>query len=83
MEHFQMRDVMQGISNIQNTLTNLLLQIHGQGRKLDAVTNEISGTLGIEERLKNVQHQANDTMYIINELQEKQKKKQRKESLVE
>lgn len=81
MENFQMRDVMQGISNIQNTLANLLLRIDGQGQKLDAVTNEISGRHGIEERLENVQHQANDTMYIINDLQEKQKK--RKESLVE
>lgn len=42
MENFQMRDVMQGISNIQNTLANLLLRIDGQGRQLDAVTNEIS-----------------------------------------
>lgn len=76
MENFQMRDVMQGISNIQNTLANLLLRIDGhvQGRQLDAVTNEISGKHGIEERLENVQHQANDTMYIINDLQEKQKK---------
>lgn len=82
MENFQMRDVMQGISKIQNTLANLLLRIDGQGRQLDAVTNEISGKHGIEERLENVQHQANDTMYIINDLQEKQKKK-RKESLVE
>lgn len=83
MENFQMRDVMQGISNIPNTLANLLLRIggHVQGRQLDAVTNEISGKHGIEERLENVQHQANDTMYIINDLQEKQKK--RKESLVE
>ncbi|XP_052693143.1 protein IMPACT homolog [Crassostrea angulata] len=71
MENFQMRDVMQGISNIQNTLANLLLRIDGQGRQLDAVTNEISGKHGIEERLENVQHQANDTMYIINDLQKK------------
>lgn len=77
MENFQMRDVMQGISNIQNTLANLLLRIDGQGRQLDAVTNEISGKHGIEERLENVQHQANDTMYIINDLQEKQKKTER------
>lgn len=75
-----MRDVMQGISNIQNTLANLLLRING-GRQLDAVTNEISGKKwksGIEERLDNVKHQANDTMYIINELQEKQKENGKK-----
>lgn len=59
--------------NIQNARANLLLRIDG-GRQLDAVTNEISGKHGIEERLENVKHQANDTMYIINE---------RKESLVE
>lgn len=74
MENFQMRDVMQGISNIQTTLANLLLRTDGHGQQIDAVTSEISGKHGIEERLENVQHQANDTMYIINELQEKQKK---------
>lgn len=52
MGNFQMRDVMQEISNIQNTLANLLLRIDGQGRQLDAVTNEISGKHGIEEREK-------------------------------
>lgn len=77
MENFQMRDVMQGISNIQTTLANLLLRIDGHGRQIDAVTSEISGKHGIEERLENVQHQANDTMYIINELQENQKKTER------
>lgn len=75
MENFQMRDVMQGISNIQTTLANLLLRTDGHGQQIDTVTSEISGKHGIEERLENVQHQANDTMYIINELQEKQKKK--------
>lgn len=31
-------------------------RIDGQGRQLDAVTNEIGGKHGIEERLENVQH---------------------------
>lgn len=72
-----MRDVMQGISNIQNTLANLLLRING-GRQLDAVTNEISGKKwksGIEERLDNVKHQANDTMYNCRKNKKKTERK--------
>ncbi|XP_062589274.1 uncharacterized protein LOC134250924 [Saccostrea cucullata] len=76
-ENFQMRDVMHGITNIQNTLANLLLRIDGQGRHLDEVTKDIRGKHGIQERLENVQEQANDTIYITTELQEKQKKMER------
>ena len=38
------------------------------------LTKEIRSKNGINERLGHVQEQANDTMYLITDLQDKQKK---------
>ena len=74
---FQIRDIMNGIANIQNTLANFMLRLDGQGLHIDELTKEIRAKNGINDRLENVQEQANDTLYIITEVQEKQKKMER------
>ncbi|XP_062577782.1 protein IMPACT homolog [Saccostrea cucullata] len=76
-EGFQLREIMQGISSIQTTLANFMLRLDGQGKHLDDITKEIRAKNGIQERLENVQEQANDTIYLVTELQDNQKKMER------
>ncbi|XP_062588958.1 uncharacterized protein LOC134250618, partial [Saccostrea cucullata] len=76
-EGFQLREIMQGISSIQTTLANFMLRLDGQGKHLDDITKEIRAKNGIQERLENVQEQANDTIYLVTELQNNQKKMER------
>ena len=73
---FQIRDtcIMNGIANIQNTLANFMLHLDGQDLHIDKLTKEMRTKNGINDRLENVQEQSNDTLYIITEVQEKQKK---------
>ena len=77
VEDFQIRDIMQGISSIQTTLANFMLRLDGQSKHLDEITKEIRSKNGIQERLENVQEQANDTIYLVSELQDNQKKMER------
>ena len=77
IEDFQLRGIMQGISSIQTTLANFMLRLDGQSKHLDGITKEIGAKNGIQERLENVQEQANDTIYIVSEVQDKQKKMER------
>ena len=73
VDDFRVRDIMQGINSIQNTLANFMMRLDGQGRDLDDLTKEVRKRNGINERLENVQEQANDTLYTISELQDRQK----------
>ena len=72
-EDFRVRDIMQGITSIQNTLANFMMRLNGQGRDLDILTKEVKSKNGINDRLESVQEQANDTLYSISEMLEKQK----------
>ena len=77
VEEFRVRDIMQGINSIQNTLANFMMRLDGQGRELDILTKELRSKNGINERLESVQEQANDTLFSISELLDKQKNMER------
>ena len=77
VEDFRVRDIMQGINSIQNTLANFMMRLDGQGRELDILTKEVRSKNGLNERLESVQEQANDTLYSISELLDKQKNMER------
>ena len=71
---FQIKELLQGITNIQNTLGNFMIRLDTQGRQIDDLTKEVKGKHGMQEQVELVQEQANDTMYIVTELGSNQEK---------
>ena len=51
-----------------------MLRLDGQGRHIDDLNKEIRSKNGINERQENAQEKANDTLYLITDLQDGQKK---------
>lgn len=64
-----MREILQGISNIQHILANSIQRHH-----MDKLTKEIGGTNGIQNILEEVSKQTNDTIYFVTELKASQEK---------
>ena len=74
LESFQIKELLQGITNIQNTLGNFMIRLDTQGRQIDDLTKEVKGKHGTQEQVELVQEQANDTMYTVTELGSNQEK---------
>lgn len=64
---FQIRDIMNDIAHIQNTLATFMLHpsLDSQGEYIEKITKEIRLKDGINDSLDLVQGQANDTFYTI------------------
>lgn len=48
---FKIRDIMNGIANIQHTLANFILRLESQGQRIDEITKEIRSKDVINDRL--------------------------------
>ena len=55
LESFQIKEPIQGISNIQNTLGNFMIRLDKQGRQIDDLATEVKGKLGMQEQVELVQ----------------------------
>lgn len=69
LKKYELKDVMQGISNIQSTLANLMLNFESHRNELANIKQNIYGKHGIEERLQLVQSQADDTVGHFTDLE--------------
>lgn len=52
LKKYELKDVMQGISNIQSTLANLMLNFESHRNELANIKQNIYGKHGVEERLQ-------------------------------
>lgn len=69
LKKYELQDVMQGISNMQSTLANLMLNFESHRNELANIKQNIYGKHGIEERLQLVQSQADDTVGHFTDLE--------------
>lgn len=69
LKKYELKDVMQGISNIQSTLANLMLNFESHRNELANIKQNIYGKHGVEERLQLVQSQADDTVGHFTDLE--------------
>lgn len=57
VEKYELKDVMQGISNILNTLANLMINFESHRNELANIKQDIYGKHGVEKRLQLEQSQ--------------------------
>lgn len=69
LKKYELQDVMQGISNMQSTLANLMLNFESHRNELANIKQNIYGKHGVEERLQLVQSQADDTVGHFTDLE--------------
>lgn len=60
-ESFQVKELFQGITNIQNTLWNFMIRLNRQGWQIDDLAKEVKGNHGMQEQVEVVQEQV--TLY--------------------
>lgn len=82
VEKYELKDVMQGISNIQSTLANFMINFESHRNELANIKQDIYGKHGVEERLQLVQSQADDTIGHFTELESKHEKTTREISIL-
>ena len=58
LESFQIKELFQGITNIQNTCTlgNFMVRLDMQGRQIDDLAKEDKGKHGMQEQVELVQN---------------------------
>jgi hypothetical protein len=74
VEKYELKDVMKSLSNIQNSLASLIINFETQRKDIADMKNDIYGKYGVENRLQEVQAQADDTISQITEFDHKQQK---------
>ena len=74
VEKYELNDVMKSLSNIQNSLASLMINFETQRKDIADMKNDIYGKHGVENRLQEVQSQADDTISQITEFDHKQQK---------
>lgn len=74
VEKYELKDVMQGISNIQSTLANLMINFESHRNELANIKQDIYGKHEVEERLHLVQSKADDMIGHFTGLESKHEK---------